>query len=136
MIEEGVVLLVPPSGAVWEFLQVNSPDWHRLRPYQHIPIPQLAYGLRCLSLNLIPRSAMVVHGVDADSALGGPETLALADRRVYDIVEPPERRHCALTGVFRNGPLLDTLDGNRAEPFGIIWEAAHKLWLNEGQLPL
>lgn len=118
LIESGITLLVPSGGAAWQFLNRSYRDWYVLRPFQHIDVPHLDYGLKCLANRLVPRSAMVVHGVEVP--IPG---VRLDTPRLYEFNEVGAHQYVAATGVFRDKSVLSEPSGT-TEPFEIIWRTA------------
>ena len=120
--EAGVTFLTPPGGVAFEFLNRSFPDWEKLRPFQHIPVPDLDYGLKCLANHLVPRSAMVVHGLD-DSV---SELYKLDPAYFHEFASTGSHRLLAVTGVFH--VRRDFKSGDEIEPDDVIWATAQGRW--------
>jgi hypothetical protein len=121
VIETGVTLVVPEGGVAWDFLDRSYPDWRRLRPFQHVAATDLDFGLKCLANGLIPRSAMVVHGL-------GPDMLkrySLNDARLLEFDMSGSDSMVAVTGIFHSriarAPYGD-------DPYEILWKTAKSIW--------
>jgi hypothetical protein len=124
VIEGGVVLVVPTGGVAWDFLNRSYPDWRRLRSFQHVAATDLDFGLKCLAHKLIPRSAMVVHGL-------GPEMLkrySLDDARLLEF-DTSSHGLVAVTGVFHHRAAVSPYDD---DPHELLWKAAKSIW-GEGE---
>jgi hypothetical protein len=121
VIEAGVTLIAPTGGVAWDFLNRSYPDWRRLRPFQHVPATDLDFGLKCLANELIPRAAMVVHGLRPDML----KRYSLEAANVREFAANGPHAMVAVTGIFHMrsaGTLADS------EPYEVIWEAAQSVW--------
>lgn len=122
VVEAGVTFLTPPGGVAWEFLNRNYADWYKLRPFQHSPVPDLDYGLKCLATRAVPRSAMVVHGFDLERRR---RTEGLERAYTQDFaVSGGSHQLVAVTGVFR----IRQETRSAANPYDVIWQTAQDLW--------
>ncbi len=120
--EAGVTFLTPPGGVAFEFLNRSFPEWEKLRPFQHIPVPDLDYGLKCLANRLVPRSAMVVHGLD-DSV---PKLYKLDPAYFHEFAGIGSHHLLAVTGVFH--VRRDFRSGEETDPYDVIWETVQEQW--------
>jgi len=121
VIETGVTLVVPTGGVAWDFLNRSYPDWRRLRPFQHVAATDLDFGLKCLAHKLIPRSAMVVHGL-------GPDMLkrySLDNARLLEFDTSNSHGMVAVTGVFHSRVAKSQYDD---DPYELLWKAAQSIW--------
>jgi hypothetical protein len=121
VIEAGVTLVVPVGGVAWDFLNWSYPDWRRLRPFQHVAATDLDFGLKCLARKLIPRSAMVVHGLGQDML----ERYSLGDARLLEFDTGGSHSMVAVTGVFHSRASESQYDD---DPYELIWETAQSIW--------
>lgn len=119
VIQTGITILVPTGGPAWQFLQRSYRDWHILRPFQHVAVPDLDYGLKCLGNNLVPGSAMVVHGLELPF-----HGARLDTPYFYDFADSTSAHYLAVTGVFRDKSVLSPTDD---EVFDVIWRTARNL---------
>jgi hypothetical protein len=120
--EAGVTFLTPPGGPAFEFLNRSYPEWEKLRPFQHIAVPDLDYGLKCLANRLVPRSAMVVHGLDETF----PRRYNVDPVHFYDFASNGSHKLLAVTGIFHAREEHGVIDKN--DPREIIWQTAVGLW--------
>ena len=125
VIQAGVTLVVPTGGVVWDFLNRSDPDWRRLRPFQHVAATDLDFGLKCLAHKLIPRSAMVVHGLEKDLL----KRYALDDAPLLEFDPGSSDNMVAVTGVFHNRAAHSRYDH---DPYEVLWQTAQSIW-GEGE---
>lgn len=121
VIETGVTLVVPEGGVAWDFLDRSYPDWCRLRPFQHVAATDLDFGLKCLAHRLIPRSAMVVHGL-------GPDMLkrySLDGARLLEFDMSDSHSMVAVTGIFHSRIARPTYGD---DPYELLWKTAKSIW--------
>ncbi|MFY1688546.1 hypothetical protein [Plantactinospora sp. WMMB782] len=122
VIDNGTTFLAPHGGPAFDFLNRCYPDWRKLRPFQYIEVPDLDYGLKCLSSRLVRQSAMIVHGLRAES-----QKLAWLNKsfHLYDF-SAGSHNLLAVTGIFRarseSGP------SGQDEPLDVVWKVAQDLW--------
>lgn len=114
VIEAGVALHVPSGGAAWDFLQATRPGWHTLRPYQHVDVPHLDYGVKCLASRTRPRAGMVVHSDPLPELGFVPRSYEFKESDAYH----------AVTGVFADQHVEDE------DPGATIWQTACAIWLD------
>ena len=124
IIEAGVTLVVPTGGVAWDFLNMSYPDWRRLRSFQHVAATDLDFGLKCLAHKLIPRSAMIVHGLEPDML----KRYLLDDARLLEF-DTNSHGLVAVTGVFHNRAAESQYDD---DPHELIWKTAKSIW-GEGE---
>ena len=120
--DAGVTFLTPPGGVAFEFLNRSFPEWEKLRPFQHIPVPDLDYGLKCLANHLVPRSAMVVHGLDESVS----SQYKLDPAFFHEFADTGSHRLLAVTGVFHVRRHFRA--GEETDPYDVIWAAAEGQW--------
>jgi hypothetical protein len=121
VIEAGVTLVVPTGGVAWDFLDQSYPDWRRLRPFQHVVATDLDFGLKCLAHKLIPRSAMVVHGLSREVLDG----YALQDAHILEFDTSSSGRMVAVTGIFH---VRDAESPAEDDPYELLWQTANSIW--------
>ncbi len=117
VIDKGVTLLLPPGGAAWRFVEASRAGWAKLRPSQHVPVPDLDFGLKCLKNHLIPNSAMVVHG-----SIPSEPGVVLHEHALLGV---NERERIAVTGVFHR---RQAGGGARAHEYATVWRTACALF--------
>jgi hypothetical protein len=125
VVESGVTFLIPRGGVVWEFLNRGFTGWWKLRPFQDVSVGDLDGGLKCLASGLVPRSAMVVHGLNPD------ELTSYGFDRVYTYDFAGTGAHLmAIIGVFRVWREREATE--LENPYDLIWKTAQSLWNEEG----
>ncbi|MER7007164.1 hypothetical protein ABT297_29565 [Dactylosporangium sp. NPDC000555] len=121
VLDARATFLTPNGGASWDFLNRSFPEWRQLRPFQHIEIPDLDYGLKCLAGRLVPNAVMIVHGI-TDETL---KRYGLEDARFHDFaVHGPDHLQ-AVTGVYHRH---SHTDADATDPSSLIWRTAQQLW--------
>jgi len=108
-------LIVPDGGAVRDFLDRAVPSWERRRPF--VRATDLESCLICL--DLVPRSAMIVHGFDDKEPPRG--------YRLYNIDGSAD--YVAAVGLFHRTDLTGALPEREQAMWQTIWSAAKGLWL-------
>jgi DNA-binding transcriptional LysR family regulator len=121
VIADGITVLMPHGGVVWEFFNREYPGWWRLRPFQHVPVVDRDAGLNCLGSGLPGRYAMVVHGLDRAALV--PYELGQAS--MYDFASDGPDQLMAVVGIFHT---RQREQDEQEDPYEQIWKAAQWLW--------
>lgn len=124
LVESGVTFLIPRGGVVWEFLNRGFAGWWKLRPFQDVAVGDLDGGLKCLASGLVPRSAMVIHGLNPAEL----KSYGLDNVYTYDFADTGAHL-MAIIGVFRVWRERDT--DAEENPYDLIWKTAQSLWLDK-----
>lgn len=126
LLRERWKLLVPDGGAVYDFLDYNTPGWARIgRPPKDVL--DLQAGLMCLPLSIYQRNhqrrsgggVMIVHN----------EKIDYPDHYQLFPIDQGDRPCWALTGLFRDKQQLPSISVAQRRRWNLVWRiATTELW--------
>lgn len=120
-------ILMPAGGLVWSFVNDYADDklWPLING-THVPVHDLHFGLRALSVRAEHRAVMLVHGIEEDLRRKDERYPMLEDLQVIRLKESHSMGPRAVTGLFYNRRAAAQRDRKFQRACERFWAAARE----------
>ncbi len=127
LLDETPKILMPAGGLVWSFVNDHADDklWPLING-THMPVHDLNFGLRALSVGAERRAVMLVHGIQDQLRKKNERYPVLENLQVIRLKESHLRGPHAVTGLFYNRRAAHQRDRKFQRACERFWAAAPK----------